>query len=75
MNTRKVISNLRKAIKSFQDGKGVDTIVAVVIDKSGNNEQQFVLGLEGHEFETIGCLEIVKRDILNQVPEVQRGDL
>lgn len=73
-DTKKITKALRKAIKGFEDGE-VDTIVCIALSKNGDYDQQFVLGIEEHKFEAIGCLEIIKRDILEQVPKVGQGEL
>jgi hypothetical protein len=72
--TKAIIKGLRKVIKGFEEGE-VETIVCFALSKDGDYDQQFVLGIEEHKFEAIGCLEIMKRDILEQVPKVGQGEL
>jgi len=73
-DTKKIIKTLRHAIEGFEEGK-VDAIICIALSKDGDYDQQFVLGIEDHKFEAIGCLEIIKRDILEQVPKVGQGEL
>ncbi len=69
-----VLDALKDAVKKAEENE-IHTFIFVGLHNDGDSAQTITLGTEGYEFQTIGCLEIIKRDVLNQVPALEKGEM
>ena len=69
-----VLDALAEAVVYAKENK-IHTFVFVGLSNDGNDVKTIFLGTKHYEFQTIGCLEIVKRDVLNQIPELKKGEI
>ncbi len=69
-----VFDGLDAAVKEAKANK-IHTFVFIGLSNDGDDVKTVFLGTSGYEFQTVGCLEIAKRDVLNQIPALKKGEI
>jgi len=71
--TKEVVKELRKVASEAKKRENVRAAILLTFEQ-GNVVGQYVLG-ELRLFESIGALEILKTDLLNQADQIKKGEL